>query len=141
MTEDKTPTENRPAVVGPVERQVRPVSVAHGSDEHLTFLGAPQHLNLLTGQDRDDMLAFGRACMDAERRRTADENRALRRLLAVRVAGALLYADDGELQDNTQNPHIDFRRDTPSEIQRKLQERGLANYRRSLEDEARGLGA
>ena len=61
--------ENRPAVVGPFERQDKPVSVAHGSDEHLTFLGAPQHLNLLTGQDRDDMLAFGRACMDAERER------------------------------------------------------------------------
>lgn len=71
----------------------------------------------------------------------AAEIRHLRELLAVRVAGALLYADDGELQDNTQHPCIDFRRDTPSEIQRKLQERGLANYRRSLEDEARGLGA
>lgn len=71
----------------------------------------------------------------------AAEIQHLRQLLAVRVAGALLYADDGELQDNTQHPCIDFRRDTPSEIQRKLQERGLANYRRSLEDEARGFGA
>lgn len=63
----------------------------------------------------------------------------LRQLLAVRVAGALLYADDGELQDNTQHPCIDFRRDTPSDIQRKLQERGLSNYRRSLEDHERGI--
>ena len=29
------------------------------------------------------------------------ENRLLRRMLATRVAGALLYTDDGELQDNT----------------------------------------
>ena len=40
-----------------------------GSDEHLTVLGAPWHLNMLTGQDRADMLAFGRACMLAERAR------------------------------------------------------------------------
>jgi hypothetical protein len=78
-----------------------------------------------------------RAALDAK----DAEIRQLRQLLAVRVAGAMLYADDGELQDNTQNPCIDFRRDKPSEIQRKLQERGLANYRRSLEDEARSLGA
>lgn len=74
-------------------------------------------------------------------REQAVEIQQLRQLLAVRVAGALLYADDGELQDNTQHPCIDFRRDAPNEIQRKLQERGLANYRRSLEDEARGFGA
>jgi len=59
-----------PAVLGPVEPSVRPaVAVAHRSDEHLTLLGAPWHLNMLTGQDRADMLAFGRACMLAERDR------------------------------------------------------------------------
>jgi hypothetical protein len=45
--------------------------VAHGSDEHLTLLGVPWHWNLLHGVDRADMLAFGRACMDAERKRAA----------------------------------------------------------------------
>jgi hypothetical protein len=74
-------------------------------------------------------------------REQAVEIQQLRQLLAVRVAGALLYADDGELQDNTQMPCIDFRLDAPNEIQRKLQERGMANYRRSLEDDARGIGA
>ena len=65
-------TDN-PAVAVPVERPVRPaVAVAHRSDEHLTLLGAPWHLNLLTGQDRADMLAFGRACIDAEGKRIAD---------------------------------------------------------------------
>ena len=59
---------NAPAVLGPVERPVRPaVAVAHRSDEHLALLGAPYHWNLLTGVDRADMLAFGRACMEAER--------------------------------------------------------------------------
>jgi len=43
----------------------------HGSDLHLSLLGAQWHLNLLTGQDRADMLAFGRACMAAERERCA----------------------------------------------------------------------
>lgn len=49
--------------------------VAHGSDEHLTRLGAQCHLNLLHGVDRADMLGFGRACMEAERKRIADECR------------------------------------------------------------------
>ena len=45
--------------------------IQHGSDEHLSLLGAPYHWNLLTGVDRADMLAFGRACMAAERERCA----------------------------------------------------------------------
>lgn len=65
--------DNRPAVGGPVQRPVRPaVAVAHGGDEHLTLLGAPYHWNLLTGVDRADMLAFGRACMEAERERWSE---------------------------------------------------------------------
>ena len=45
--------------------------IRHGSDEHLSLLGAPYHWNLLTGVDRADMLAFGRACMEVERERGA----------------------------------------------------------------------
>ena len=60
--------QSNPAVLGPVESSVRPaVAVEHGSDEHLTLLGAPWHWNLLHGVDRADMLAFGRSCMEAER--------------------------------------------------------------------------
>ena len=111
--------EKQPAVAGPVEPKVRPWQRCsmHG----------PSSANRWACPD----------CLVELR----DENRALRRLLAVRVAGASLYADDGELQDNTQHPCIDFFRDTPADIQRKLQERGLANYRRSLEDDARSSGA
>jgi hypothetical protein len=43
--------------------------VEYGSDEHLTLLGSAWHLNLLTGVDLADVLAFGRACMEAERER------------------------------------------------------------------------
>jgi hypothetical protein len=50
----------------------------------------------------------------------------LRKLLACAYAGASLYGDDGELQDNSRHPLIDFKRDTPDEIARKMRERGIA---------------
>jgi hypothetical protein len=56
--------------------------------------------------------------------RLVRENRILRELLAIRVAGALLYADDGELQDSTAIPHIDFKRDDAEVIESKLMQRG-----------------
>lgn len=49
------------------------VEVEHGSDEHLAKLGEPWSWHLLHGVDRADMLAFGRACIEAERKRIADE--------------------------------------------------------------------
>ena len=71
-----------------------------------------------------------------EARRDAERWRSM---LAMRVAGAFLYDDDGELRDNTQMPYIDFKRDAPADIQRKLRERGLANYRRCLDEEAAAM--
>ena len=55
----------------------------------------------------------------------------LRRLLALIYANQnqtahLLYADDGEMQDNTMHPCIDFMQDTPAEIQMKIMERNVA---------------
>lgn len=64
----------------------------------------------------------------------ANENALLRRLLAVRVAGPALYHDDGELQDNSVQPFIDFVHDPARTIQEKLQERG----RRQLEARQHG---
>ena len=49
----------------------------------------------------------------------ADDYR-LRAMLAFRCAGPSLYGDDGELQDCSVLPHIDFKNDSPSEISRKL---------------------
>lgn len=53
------------------------------------------------------------------------ENLALRRMLCVAHAGAAAYMDDGEAQDSRDLPVIDFLRDTPAEIQDKLQRRML----------------
>ena len=85
-------------------------------------------------------LASMRTCFEAADRERSElreraerakaENRALRRLLAVRVSGASLYTDDGELQDNSQHPFIDYYLDSPAVIHRKLQERALAKPER-----------
>jgi hypothetical protein len=50
----------------------------------------------------------------------------LRRLLAFQYAGHNLYADDGELQDNTSRPVIDFKRDSVDAIEAKMMERSRA---------------
>lgn len=50
----------------------------------------------------------------------------LRRLLAYQFAGSLLYADNGELQDNTAHPNIDFRRDSVDLIEEKIMKRALS---------------
>lgn len=54
-----------------------------------------------------------------------EEEFVLRRLLAMRFSGASLYVDDGELQDNYEAPSIDFLRDSPTEIERKIYQRHL----------------
>lgn len=51
------------------------------------------------------------------------EAKELRRLLARAIAGSRLYADGGELQDNSVHPTIDFQRDSVAEIECKLAER------------------
>jgi hypothetical protein len=49
----------------------------------------------------------------------------LRRLLALRLFGSTGYFDDGELQDNSKTPSIDFLRDHPKDIEIKLAERRM----------------
>jgi hypothetical protein len=48
-----------------------------------------------------------------------------RKLLAIAYAGANLYADDGELQDN-RHPAIDFKRDSLDDIEAKMDQRAHA---------------
>jgi len=43
------------------------------------------------------------------------ENKELRILLATRNGTAHLYTDDGELQDNSKHPLIDYKRDSASD--------------------------
>ena len=73
---------------------------------------------------REQIASERQAGVDAVQRLLA-ENRKLRYLLAVRVAGACLYVDDGDMHDATEHPSIDFRRDSADEIERKLMDRGL----------------
>jgi hypothetical protein len=64
-----------------------------------------------------------------------DENILLRQILALRVSGcSQLYTDDGELQDNSERPFIDYKRDSATDIQRKLQERAAAKLARENPD-------
>lgn len=52
-----------------------------------------------------------------------------RRLVAFTVGAHALYLDDGEMHDSSKRPFIDFLRDSPDAIARKIQERGLAALR------------
>lgn len=56
----------------------------------------------------------------------ARENRELRFMCAMGSARQL-YTDDGEIQDNTEHPFIDWKRDSVADIQQKLLERNLKN--------------
>jgi len=58
-----------------------------------------------------------------------DRELKLRRLLAHCYGGAMLYCDDGELQDSVGLPFIDFLRDSPDTIRHKMRDRGLKKLR------------
>lgn len=62
----------------------------------------------------------------ADSGRVGDDERQWRELLAIRVAGPMLYTDDGELSDATAVPYIDFLRDSADTIARKLADRSRA---------------
>lgn len=56
------------------------------------------------------------------------ENLRLRRMLALAFSGANLYTDDGELQDNTVIPSIDFKRDSAKLIAAKITQRNMNRF-------------
>jgi hypothetical protein len=60
------------------------------------------------------------AFITTQSEKAREENQSLRRLLAFHYSGTKLYHDDGELQDNSAHPLIDFKRDTPHEIREKM---------------------
>jgi hypothetical protein len=62
----------------------------------------------------------------AELDRLRAENESLRDLLCSAHAGMRAYRDDGEMQDNTAHPSIDFKRDAPEQIRAALQRRSDA---------------
>ena len=53
----------------------------------------------------------------------------LRIMLCNSYSGAKAYIDDGELSDCRVFPFIDFLRDTPDEIQKKIFERNLKEFK------------
>lgn len=55
------------------------------------------------------------------------ENEALRCMLCLERTSGLAYTDDGEMQDNSLCPAIDYLRDPLSLINRKLQQRAARN--------------
>lgn len=64
------------------------------------------------------------------------ENATLRRMLAWACAGAALYHDDGELQDNREPPFIDFKRDSTEAITAKSQQRAMNYFSRDTSPQA-----
>jgi hypothetical protein len=74
--------------------------------------------------------------------RVDSDNRLLRMCLAFAYSGSALYGDDGELQDNSMQPFIDYRRDSVAQIQEAMQERGLRKLEAALAqpDAARAAG-
>jgi len=60
------------------------------------------------------------------------ENAKLRTMLAFCHAGAALYSDGGELQDNRTYPFIDYKRDSVQVIEGKMAQR----LREEMQDEA-----
>lgn len=63
------------------------------------------------------------------------DNMTLRRLLMFRIA-RLPYCDDGEMQDNSDWPYIDFKRDSVSDIVAKLTERGRIAFEKASQSDA-----
>lgn len=56
-----------------------PITMTPGDDTHLTLLMAPVSLNFVTGQDREHLLAFGRAAFEAGKA-TAEQGKCLHQI-------------------------------------------------------------
>lgn len=60
--------------------------------------------------------------------------RQIRRMFCVTYASdSSPYMDDGEAQDNSRHPCIDFLRDSPEQIQSKMVERAIAKHKAQQE--------
>jgi len=74
--------------------------------------------------DQQEALIGLEANAYAELAALKEENERLRELLAFAYCrGALLYGDDGELQDSRKHPTIDFKRDPAGIISEKMHQR------------------
>jgi len=66
-----------------------------------------------------------------ENEKLVKENLELRLLLCSATVGSKGYYDDGEMQDNTVLPSIDFKRDSVEMIKNKMWRRVLDNAKQS----------
>lgn len=79
-----------------------------------------------------DRLANQVADLKRELSEAKEREARLRKLLFLRVVGASGYSDDGELQDSTTFPVIDFKHDSVQSIEDKLIERGVTNFMKTF---------
>lgn len=91
-----------------------------GNREHLTKGGAQDWLRHLLALEPVELVVV---IEDPDTALLRSENRELRAFLMRTVGGILPYTDDGELQDNSQHPSIDFLRDSVAQITAKLARR------------------
>ncbi|AMM23203.1 hypothetical protein [Variovorax sp. PAMC 28711] len=82
----------------------QPIKIVPGDELHLTILGAPFGFNFLTGKDRQDMLAYGRAVWTAalasgatQPSEQAEEDAAVIDKLARLLAGVAIALKGDEL--------------------------------------------
>lgn len=76
----------------------------------------------------EEMREYATAAVEADRQQAPQERadeRHLRRLLCACVAGPTAYMDDGEASDCSEQPHIDFLLDSPSQIEQALHDRAI----------------
>lgn len=74
---------------------------------------------------------FGSLKNETELQSLRAENKLFREMLAFNLGGANLYCDDGELQDASERPFIDWKRDSAQEIQDKISQRNLNYFRKN----------
>ena len=73
----------------------------------------------------------------AQQEQPSKTERQIRRMFCVTYASTSSpYMDDGEAQDNSMRPYIDFLRDSPEEIQSKMTERAIAKHKAQQEQPA-----
>lgn len=63
-----------------------------------------------------------------------DDDFELRCMVAIAFSGSKLYTDDGELQDNSEPPFIDYKRDTVEEIHTKIFQRRQPEIKAAFEE-------
>jgi len=88
-------------------------------------------------QAREETLETLRAQLQAHIDGVEKENREMRLALCMAHAGAGGYYDDGEMQDNSRHPMIDWKRDAWGVIKLKLAERGRLAMGKACPDAVR----